>query len=554
MAPIWRMMTIGLVAVVGTLAAASSSRAQAPRLITQAVNDSVLVTTTGNTRPEANAANDRGIVPDGFAMPHLLMQLRRSDAQEQALMALIDQVHDPKSPNFHHWLSPSEVGAQFGPAAADIQTVSDWLAQQGFTVNLVYPNKMVVDFSGTAGQVRTAFHTEIHTLSVNGVDHFANMSDPQIPAALAPAIVGVVGLNNFRPRPGAAPNPVKPDFTRGGNYYMSPPDLATIYNFNPVFATGNTGQSQTIYFVEDSNLYQDADWSTFRNGFGIPVSNYPSASLSTIHPAPASGPNNCTDPGVNSDDGEATLDAEYASAAAPGAAIVMVTCTSLLIAMQNLIQGGSAPTIISMSYIDSEPNNGATTNAAWYSIFQTGAINGISIFVCAGDQGAASTDYQTTARHGITVNGYASTPFNVAVGGTDFGDTYAGTTTTYWNSINTGRGSAKSYIPEIPWNTTCGSQLFATSQMFSTTYGASGFCNSASIDSFYLLDWAGSGGPSACATGAPTVAGVVSGTCAGWPKPPWQSVVGVPNDGVRDLPDVSLFASFGPWNHSYVFC
>jgi hypothetical protein len=75
------------------------------------------------------------------------------------------------------------------------------------------------------------------------------------------------------------------------------------------------------------------------------------------------------------------------------------------------------------------------------------------------------------------------------------------------------------------------------------------------MNPFYLRDWGGSGGPSRCATGTPSIAGVVSGTCAGYPKPSWQSgVVGIPSDGVRDLPDVSLFSSFGPWNHSYVIC
>lgn len=96
--------------------------------------------------------------------------------------------------------------------------------------------------------------------------------------------------------------------------------------------------------------------------------------------------------------------------------------------------------------------------------------------------------------HGITVNGRASTPYNVAVGGTDFSDTYSGTTSTYWNSTNTSsNGSAKSYIPEIPWNTTCGSQLFATFEGSSTTYGSSGFCNSSFISNniFYLNDWGG---------------------------------------------------------------
>src|SRR5208282_910882 len=142
--------------------------------------------------------------------------------------------------------------AQFGPAASDIQTITGWLQRHGFTVNLVYPNGMVIDFSGTAGQIRTTFRTEIHNLSVNGVAHIANMTDPEIPAALAPAVVGVVSLNDFRPNPMVIP---KTQETTGNKYAVTPPDLATIYNFNPLFNIGISGQGQTINLIEATDLY-----------------------------------------------------------------------------------------------------------------------------------------------------------------------------------------------------------------------------------------------------------------------------------------------------------
>jgi hypothetical protein len=557
---------IGCLLALG-LASTTTARAQnASRpLITQAINEASTVTLVGNTRAEArDLVNDRGVVPDSLPLPHMLLQLRRPAAQEQALNALIDQLHDSQSPNYHHWLNPAEVGAQFGPAASDITTISGWLTRHGFTVNSVYPNGMVIDFSGTAGQVRNAFHTEIHNLSVNGVAHIANMSDPQIPAALAPAVVGIVSLHDFKPRPGAARNPAAPlpslpkNYTNSGNYWVTPADLATIYNFNPVFAGGNTGQGQTIYLIEDSDLYTSSDWTTFRSGFGIPVSSYPGASLTTIHPG------GCTDPGANGDGGEASLDAEYASAAAPSAAIVMATCAGTastggwVIAIENLLSGGSPPAIVSMSYISCETNNGASANAALSAAYQTGVAAGTSIIGIAGDEDASVCNYGgAVSTYGIGVNAMASTPFNLALGGTDFADTYLNENSTYWNSTNSASyGSAKSYIPEIPWNSTCGSQLSVTYNGFSTAYGSSGFCNSsvASSDG-YLSDWGASGGPSGCATGTPALTEEVGGTCAGYPKPSWQAgLFGNPADGVRDLPDVSFFASFGPWNHGFVIC
>jgi hypothetical protein len=143
----------------------------------------------------------------------------------------------------------------------------------------------------------------------------------------------------------------------------------------------------------------------------------------------------------------------------------------------------------------------------------------------------------------------------VAVGGTDFGDAYAGTTSTYWSSTNSSTyESALSYVPEIPWNDSCASVLLATTDHYSTTYGSSGFCNSRTGEADYLTTASGSGGPSGCATGSPSKSGIVSGTCAGYAKPSWQSVLGNPSDGVRDIPDVSLFAANGVWGHYYVYC
>jgi hypothetical protein len=542
-------------------ALAQTAGGRAQPLITQAINDGNLVGLAGNTRPEArNSANDRGRIDDTTPMPHLILQLRRPAAQEQALQTLLDQLHDPHAPNYHHWLMANEIGAQFGPAASDISTVTNWLTQHGFTVNTVYPNGMAIEFSGTAGQVRSAFHTEIHNLSVNGAAHFANTTDPQIPAALALLVAGIVSLNDFRPHPQAVHKPqATGNFTQSGNFYVTPPDLATIYNFNQAFNGGITGKGQTIYLVEDSDIYTNGgtinDWATFRTGFGIPVANYPGASLTTIHP-------NCTDPGVNGDETEAIIDAEYASAAAPSAAIVMAVCNNFVAMLQTMFNNPNTypPAIMSISYGECEALNGAGNNAAFRNVYQTGVAEGWSIFVSAGDQGAGGCNFGgQTVTDGVGVNGLGSTVYNVAVGGTDFGDTFAHQDNTYWNSTNTATfGSALSYIPEIPWNTTCGSQLFATFEGFATTYGSSGFCNSSLIvnqNPFFLENWGGSGGQSLCAQGTPSISGVISGTCTGWPKPSWQSgFLGNPADTVRDLPDVSMFASFGPWRHAYAIC
>ncbi len=147
-----------------------------------------LVTLRGNTRAEATALNDRGRVSDDMALNHMMLLLHRTSEQEQALQQFIKDLHDPASPRFHHWITAAEFGERYGVSSAGISSVTDWLESQGFTVNLVYPNQMLIDFTGSAGQIRQAFHTEIHHLAVRGEAHIANMSDPQIPAELAPVV------------------------------------------------------------------------------------------------------------------------------------------------------------------------------------------------------------------------------------------------------------------------------------------------------------------------------------------------------------------------------
>jgi len=552
-----------------------------PALIHERVDESKMVALTGNTRLEASAENDAGLVSDDLALDHMMLQLKRSPEQEHAVEQLITELHDPQSPKFHKWLTAAEFGREYGGAESDLRAITGWLEAKGFTVNSVYPNGMVVDFSGNAGLVRRAFQTSIHNLNVNGVHHISNFSNPMIPAALAPAVSGIVSIHDFRPHKmsRAANTAKRPAYTLGGGAppAVVPADLATIYDLNPLFSQGITGAGQTIAVLEDTDLYTAQDWTTFRKTFGL-SQLAPSGSLTTVHPSPASGTNNCSDPGVNTDDDEAILDAEWASAAAPGATIEVASCSDsattsgLYVAGQNLVNSTNPPAIVSISYGECEAENTASMNLSFNLLFQQAVAEGMSIFVSSGDEGAAGCDVgsfpgsaASSASHGIAVSAYASTPYNVAVGGTDFADVLNGNTNSYWSNTNSATyGSARSYIPEIPWNDSCAGSLYAGYLGYSTGYGANGFCNSItspngvnSADAPYnLVVVAGSGGPSNCATGVPSIFGVASGTCQGWAKPSWQSgVSGIASDGVRDIPDVSLFASDGAnWGHFSIIC
>lgn len=536
-------------------------------LITQSIDETQLVTLAGNTRKEMTFANDRGAVADHLVL-EMYLQLNRAPKVQQDMDDLVNQLHDPKSAQYHKWLTVDEIATRFGPADEDIQAVTRWLGSHGFTVNIVYPSNGAIDFSGPASAIRETFHTEIHKLLVNGRLHMANASDPKIPAALAAAVHGVVSLNDFRPR---AMNRGRIHYTFPDNSYQSvvPDDLYTIYDFYPLYLAGITGEGQTIVAVEDSDVYSTADWQVFRDTFGL-TKRFPHGSFTQIHPRPNKNPTSgatCLDPGVTADDFESILDAEWASAAAPNARIVLAACadtpanlnSGVLIALQNLLAGnGLAPAIVSDSYGGGEAEDGASYNSYIRSLYEVAVLQGVSLFVASGDGGADDDNadlFVPAATHGINAIGFGSTPFNVAVGGTDFSDLYLGVVSTYWSGTN-GKyyESALSYVPEIPWNDSCAGQLSSSYNGYATTYGSEGFCNSGASQSQFG-DIAGSGAPSACAYGAPSIPGVVSGTCRGYEKPIWQRLVrGIPNDGVRDLPDVSLFAADGIWGHYYIAC
>ena len=190
--------------------------AEAPRLVSSAVDNAQTMMLPGNVRPEAVQANNRGPVDDSLVLDHMQMLLARPDSTERELVRFIDAQQDPASPHYHHWLTAREFGERFGPASADVDTVVAWLQSQGFTVNGVQAGRMMIDFSGTAAQVRTAFQTQIHNFELAGVHHIANMTNPRVPAALAGVVRGIVSLHDFKPHTNFKPRPAY-TFSSGGS-------------------------------------------------------------------------------------------------------------------------------------------------------------------------------------------------------------------------------------------------------------------------------------------------------------------------------------------------
>jgi hypothetical protein len=507
------------------LLAAQTARAAAaaavPRpLITQPVDDSQRTVLKGNTHPLARPLYDMGKAPADLPTNRMLLVLKRSPEQEYALRKLLDDQQDKVSPNYHKWLTPEQYGKQFGPTDSDMQTIVLWLQSQGFQVGST-KGRTVLEFSGNAGQVQEALHTTIHKYIVNGEEHWANASDPSIPTALTPAVSGVLTLHNFikPPQIHLVKEPVAAHIIPGkrpqvsfpaenGNPALNalgPQDYATIYS-SPAFSGGITGSGIVIGVVGRSDLFGGGqDVSNFDQVFGC------CAGFQFVPDGP--------DPGDlgGGDEAEATLDTTWSGAVAPGAAVDLVVSattntTDGIDLSETYIVENNYSDIMTESFSSCELYASDAQLAFSYGMAEQAAAQGISYFVSTGDDGAEGCDDPSTApaTNPVSVSFLASTPFNVAVGGTEFNEN--GDVSKYWGSEPPVQESAISYIPEDVWNES------------SLTNGL----------------WSSSGGAS-----AGNIQGGMGGKTPGVPKPSWQSPLslGIPNDSVRDLPDVSLTAA-----------
>ena len=504
-----RILPLFVIALVCGSPVIAQNSARSARIVDK-VDESQLMALKGDTHPEANSQNDLGPVNPDLPMTDLVLVLKRGAEQQSAFDEFVSSQYDSTSPNFHHWLEPADVGEKFGPSLTDIATISSWLTGHGFSIAEVSKNRMSIRFSGTAAQVERAFHTQIHNLSANGEKHVGNMSDPQIPAALAPVVAGVKALHNFFPRPlhslgskavfnsetgkwaqatgsaaagagvSASPNitATHPEFGisigTGSSAYViedvAPYDFATIYNVLPLWSAGIDGTGETIAIAGTSDI-NPSDVATFRSIFGLPAGTPPKTIVANgIDPGECIATSS-TAPCTVGDLIENTLDVEWSGAVAKGASIVLIvsgqtspTTDTVYSSADYVIQNNIA-NILNVSYGECELFAGTSGNAAYNNLWETAATEGIAVFVASGDAGAATCDQGIAssvpyrAQYGLTVSGLASTPYNTAVGGTDLN--WGTTASPYWGTTNnSSNGSnALGYIPEVPWNDTCTNPL-----------------------------------------------------------------------------------------------
>ena len=498
--------------IAGTALAQAAPRTNAvpTARITTAINNTQR-TPMHHTVPHLiNGAQDLGRVAPSTPAQHMLLVLKSSDQQSYALHRLLDEQQDRNHANYHQWMTPEEFGAHFGVDDADIAQLSSWLTAQGFTVEDVSKSKRIIHFSGTVGQLESAFQTEIHSYNVRGATHVSNNSEISVPKALSPVIAGVSLHNFFRQ---AHLGPVRrlsnvtlsPAYTSSATvHYVSPGDFATIYNTKPLLNAGINGTGSSIAVVGRSDILL-SDVQTYRQMFNLPPND-----PIFIH----AGPDNGINPG---DDGESDLDVEISGGIAPMAQVYFVigTPTYMVDGITNSVEyivENNVADIMSISYGLCEALEGSGGNQFNLQAYEQAAAQGISVFVASGDNGPAGCDNQGSQTYevlGYATGGEASTPYSVAVGGTTFyGD--SANPNTYWGSNTSVFSSALTYIPEYPWN---------ESRVATTKPG-----NEASGDFTDL--WAASGGISAY-----------------YLQPSWQRGPGVP---VTD-PDITGTSYGGQW-------
>ncbi len=463
------------------------------------VDDSDRVVLRGNRHPLARPENDIGPMDVRLPLQRMILVLTPGPTVERQMEQFLGEQLDPASPNYHQWLTPEQFQQRFGVPPEQIAAVEDWLKSYGFTIDEVPAGGRAINFSGTVLQVEQAFHVPMRTFLVNGVVHHANAQDPSIPRALAGVVVGPLSLHDFRKQAmHTRPRPLPATYYTSPNYNdplfgnaLAPSDFSTIYDVWRLYARGINGTGQSIAIVARVDIFV-SDVQDYRNFFGLPPND-----PVFIHNGPAPG---VFDP---NEETEALLDVEWSGGVARDATIKLVISQSTTstdgvdLSAQYIVANNVAP-IISTSFGACEADLKAE-NTFWNSTWGQAAAQGQTAFVASGDSGAAGCDLSSasTATHGLGINGLASTPYNVAVGGSQFMDT--ANPGLYWSATNNAvNGSVLSYIPEQAWNESGGGAGLA-----STGGGAS------------IL----------------------------YSKPAWQAGPGVPADGKRDIPDVALSAA-----------
>ena len=300
---------------------------------------------------------------------------------------------------------------------ADIAAVREFASNAGLTVESVNAPARAVVLAGTVGSMNAAFQVQLGEYQHNDLTYRGRSGQVHVPAALAPVIVAVLGLDD---RPQARAQFRVPSATVPG---YAPQEIAKRYGF----PTDADGTGQTVAILELGGGYDPADLQTYFTEQGLKTP--------TITAVPVAGANNS--PG-NDADGEVALDIEVIGAIAQGAAQAVYFAPNTTQGFYQAIAAAihdqkNKPSVISISWGGPENTWTPQSMDSYDALLADAGTLGIVVYVAAGDNGSAdgSTD------HSSQVDFPASSPHVIGCGGT----TLSTTSETVWNKMSSGEGA-----------------------------------------------------------------------------------------------------------------
>ena len=386
-------------------------------------------------------AADPRIVDLGVADPTISRSfvIALSVRNPAALAAAVAAVGDPTSASFRKFITPDQFAATYGQTPAAAAQVTAFLQAQGFSVDEVSGDNLLLTVTGTNAQIAATFGSAIHNYTLNGAAYQAPAGAVKIPAAIASVAGGVAGLSDRSlahshtavipntgmlagdvPAQSATLSADVPPPSGPGSYTVN--DLAAKYNINPLYAKGVTGAGKTIGIMTLAG-YTQSDAYSYWKQIGLTVSPTRITDVKVL-----GGASKGDGPGSEGA-GETTLDVEQSGGVAPGANIRVYiapnTDAGFLKVFSQPIQENIAD-VLSISWGSPEIANDPSAIAALEVQFQKAALQGIPIIASAGDAGAydINRDYtypQCTTQ--LTVDFPAASPNVLAAGGTTLPNT-----------------------------------------------------------------------------------------------------------------------------------
>jgi hypothetical protein len=418
----------------------------------------------------------------------MLLLLQPSAAQAKQLDSLLEAQSTPGKPGYHKWITPAQFASQFAVSPTDAAKVASWLRAQGLTVAPLPASRGWIEFSGTVGQVQTAFGAPVVVAGQGeaGQVRYQLKGTIQLPAEISGLVNGLVSLDGSLSS-AASTVPVAIGEGSTASKLAAETSIAKAQQLTPaLFANwlqsaslqangasgsaetgagetgaGETGAGETIAIPARSNVREE-DFDAFRKTFGLPA-----ATLSVSLPG--------DDPGRTGDEFSTIQAVSWAGVAAPQAHILLIPAATtnatdgIDLALAAAIDGvgGTVAHTVSVGYTACESSMSAAHQAFYAALFRQAAAEGIAVIVASGDSGAAachSPEDATPISSGWGVNGLASTPWNTVVGAVEFtsGSTSSASTLSAWQpgsaadaKYATG-GGASSVYPTPAWQSAAG--------------------------------------------------------------------------------------------------